>query len=284
MRWLFMGGGNMASSLIGGLIAAGASGEDIAVVDPEIDTLTRLHEHFGVVSASSLTELCTRDERWVDAQDESLGIVMAVKPHIVHSVCETLAAAPFSGVPALLSVAAGVRCESLSSWLGDNPSWSVMRCMPNTPALIGKGASALYVDRASASQQQAALSMLNAVGTAVVLEHEHEIDAVTALSGSGPAYVFRLTELMIENAVALGLSAEQAVELGIATIEGAAAMLAQGQDSPSQLRENVTSAGGTTAAALEQFTEGGLEACISKGMQAAEQRAQELGDSLATGN
>lgn len=265
-------------------MASGASAESIAAIDPDNASLQRTRKRFGIDTANTISALSEANPSWRDASDGSLGIVIAVKPNIVRAVCEELAAADFTGQPAILSVAAGVRCDSLQQWLGECGGWSVMRCMPNTPALVGKGASALYVASASEAQHEAALSLLNAVGTVVTVDEEAHIDAVTALSGSGPAYVFRLAELMIENGIALGLDPEQARELGIATIEGAAAMLTHGGETPTRLRENVTSPGGTTAAALEQFTASGLDQCIGGGMRAALDRAQAMGDSLADPN
>ena len=277
MRWLFVGGGNMASSLVGGLIASGATPVSVAVVEPADATRAQLHTRFGVVTASDLPSLINAHESWRDAADGKLGIVLAVKPNIAQLACESLSKIGFEGNPAVLSVAAGVRSDTLSKWLGTRTAWSVMRCMPNTPALLGKGASALHAGGATTAHRKAALELLNAVGTAVALDSEAEIDAVTALSGSGPAYVFRLAELMIENAEALGLKPEDARQLGIATIEGAAAMLVSGEDDPSTLRQKVTSPGGTTAAALKHFSTNGLDTCIRGGMIAARDRAQQLG-------
>jgi pyrroline-5-carboxylate reductase len=290
MRWLFIGGGNMASSLVGGLLASGSQPDAIAVVDPDETTCRTISERFAVMAKPHTDALFEQASQWRDAQDDTLGVVLAVKPGIARTACESLAAAGFAGKPALLSVAAGVRGASLQSWLGtatstqadraDRADWTVMRCMPNTPALLGKGASALYPGEATAAQRDAALALLSAVGTTVTVANEDDIDAVTALSGSGPAYVFRLAELMIENGVALGLGPAEAAQLGIATIEGAAAMLSAGEDDPATLRRKVTSPGGTTAAALEQFTASGLEACIERGMKAAQLRARELGEQM----
>ncbi len=280
MRWLFIGGGNMATSLIGGLVASGARASDIAVVDPSEPTRERLTQQLTVRTAASLDLLFAADAHWRAANDGDLGVVLAVKPNVALAACTALANAGFTGSPALLSVAAGVRCSSLQRWLGQDTRWCVMRCMPNTPSLIGKGASALYAADASATQADAALNLLNAVGTAISVNAEPDIDAVTALSGSGPAYVFRLAELMIENGKALGLDAAQATRLGIATIEGAAAMMQAGEDDPATLRRKVTSPGGTTQAALEAFSVAGLDDCIRQGMAAASARAHELGEEM----
>lgn len=283
MRWLFIGAGNMASSLVGGLLASGNSADTIAVVDPAEQTRTAIQQRFGVLAENDIARLLELAPHWSDGSDGQLGVVIAVKPNIARAACQQLGAAGFTGKPALLSVAAGVRCASLQTWLGSQTEWTVMRCMPNTPALLGKGASALFVGEgvntgaSEAAQGDAALAMLSAIGTTVTVNNENDIDAVTALSGSGPAYVFRLVELMIENGVALGLDPADATQLGIATAEGAAAMLVAGEDTPETLRRKVTSPSGTTAAALERFSEDGLESCIRNGMKAAQQRAQELG-------
>ncbi len=283
MRWLFIGGGNMASSLVGGLLASGSPQDAIAVVEPNEATRRAIEERFSVTVEQDVNRLLSQAPQWSDADNGQLGVVLAVKPGIARTACESLASAGFRGNPALLSVVAGVRCASLATWLVTTKStdtqtqWTVMRCMPNTPALLGKGASALYPGEATAALRDAALALLSAIGTTVSLSHENDIDAVTALSGSGPAYVFRLTELMIENGIALGLDPADAAQLGIATIEGAAAMLAAGEDDPATLRRKVTSPGGTTAAALEQFSASGLEVCIERGMKAAQNRATELG-------
>ncbi len=271
MHWIFIGAGNMASSLIGGLIAAGIDAASIQVVDPDAVALSRAKARFKISPATNINTA-------LSAYPEDSGIVLAVKPHIVEPVCNEINAARHA--PKLLvSVAAGVRSTSMQSWLGATP---IVRCMPNTPALLGLGATALYAtDNCHEQQRQAAEELLNTAGITRWVSAEAQLDAITALSGSGPAYFFYLIEHMTAAAVKLGLDKDTAETFAKETAFGAASMARTGDDSPATLRENVTSKGGTTAAALSAFNDANTPAIIARAMQAANDRAVELGDDLA---
>lgn len=266
-QWTFIGAGNMAGSLVGGLIASGVKGCDITVVDINTAACEALETKFGVNSKSSVASI-----------GSGASIVIAVKPHIVEAVCRDLSALK----PALvISVAAGVRSESMSDWVGTETP--IIRCMPNTPSLLGLGATAMFANAlCKTPHKERAQSLLATAGVTQWVDTEAALDAVTALSGSGPAYFFYLIEHMANAAQALGLEAEFAREFAIETAFGAASMARAKQYPPHVLRENVTSKGGTTAAALAVFDEQGLDAIVKKAMQAAHDRANELGDEFGT--
>lgn len=282
MRWVFIGAGNMASSLIGGLINDGADAADVFVIDPNADACTRAVERFGIQTDTSLSALLTSVPR------EPLGLVLAVKPHIVEAVCrefaeafDTLDSADREQMaPLFLSVAAGVRASSMQAWLPEGTA--VVRCMPNTPALLGLGVTGLFAtEDCSEQHRDEARALLDTAGVTLWVEKESMLDAVTAVSGSGPAYFFYLIEHMSAAGQALGLDADAAETLAIETAFGAASMARTREIPPGQLRENVTSKGGTTAAALQVFDEQGTPAIVQKAMQAAHDRAVEFGDQLA---
>jgi len=279
MNWIFVGAGNMASSLIGGLIGSGASAENVAVVDPDDAQRKRATDRFGIRQSASLSQIVS------EIAGDQLGIVIAVKPHIVETVCNdisaNLASTELQNANTLIvSVAAGVRASSMQSWLP--AGIPIVRCMPNTPALLGLGATALFAnDDCEQTDREAAENLLSTAGKTLWVDQESDLDAVTALSGSGPAYFFYLIEHMAAAGQKLGLSESVAEELAIETAFGAASMARNGEHSPSVLRENVTSKGGTTAAALQVFNEKGLPVIVEQGMQAAQDRAAELGDQLA---
>lgn len=283
MRWLFIGAGNMASSLIGGLIGGGADTRHIAVVDPDEATCQRARDTFSVIGATSIeagVPLLLSDA----GDDLQLGIVIAVKPHIVEAVCtamkEYVSDQSLSVQPLYISVAAGVRQSSMQAWLPNGSA--LVRCMPNTPALLGLGVTALYANAGCSDEQRVlAESLLSSCGTTLWVDEESALDAVTAVSGSGPAYFFYLIEHMINAGVALGLEAQTAEKLAVETAYGAASMARQGQHSAAVLRENVTSKGGTTAAALKVFDDNSTSATIHAALKASMQRAVELGDDLA---
>lgn len=262
--WTFIGAGNMASSLIGGLLNNGTPAGDINVVDVSTDALQRLEKSCGVSTFSSL-----------DEAPNTKCLIVAVKPNIVKTVCEGINGGQRSSL--VISVAAGVRAASMSSWLpADTP---VVRCMPNTPALLGLGATALFAnDACSESDKALATQLLQSAGLCLWVKEESQLDAVTALSGSGPAYFFNLIEHMINAGQKLGLDQTSATALAIETAYGAASMARQGNESPSQLRSNVTSKGGTTAAAINMFERHDFANTVMAAMQAANDRAVELGD------
>jgi len=266
--WTFIGAGNMASSLIGGLIKNGANASDINVVDISEDALKRLSESAGVKTFTSLADAPAAD-----------GIIIAVKPNIVQTVCSSIDdnVASNAVAPLVISVAAGVREGSMRDWLPE--ATPIVRCMPNTPALLGLGATALFANQSCNDTHKAlATQLLQSAGVCLWVDCESKLDAVTALSGSGPAYFFNLIEHMVSAGVMLGLDEQTATTLAIETAYGAASMARQGDTAPAQLRENVTSKGGTTAAALAAFDQRKFADIVSEAMQAANDRAVELGD------
>lgn len=284
MHWIFIGAGNMAASLAGGLITSGASSSTIALVDPDADARARLSEQIDVATAASLADL--RDSKFGRAGDASVsvGYVIAVKPHIVEKACAAIADAiradsdgASEGDPLVVSIAAGVRIAAIAAWLPAGTP--IVRCMPNTPALLGLGASGLYAnDDCSETQRHRADELLRAVGSTHWVDDEALLDAVTATSGSGPAYFFYLIEQMANAGAELGLDPNTARELAIDTAFGAASMARARDVTPDELRRRVTSRGGTTAAALTSFDAAGLPAIVSDAMRAAHTRAVELGD------
>ena len=262
----------MASALIAGLAGKRTAGANIHVVDPNADALARLRTQYGVTTASSA-------DAGIAGADV---IVLAVKPQSMRDVAAQLlplidAASP----PLFVSIAAGIRGADLSRWLGGQGA--IVRCMPNTPALIGMGITGMVaMAGVTAQQKQAADDILRAVGPTVWLDDEAKIDAVTAISGSGPAYVFYFIEALQQAATELGLSAEQGTQLALATFAGAAQLATQSDEPVSLLRERVTSKGGTTYAALTSMEQSGVKAAIVKAAKAAAERGKQLGDELGT--
>jgi len=266
-KWFFIGAGNMASSLVGGLIGSGVSATDITVVDINPDAIDKIKRAFGVQSAPNIEQI-----------DKCASVVIAVKPNIVETACKALSARTPDLV---ISVAAGVRCDSMSRWLPDQTA--IVRCMPNTPCLLGLGATALFANSiCTQAHKTQALNLLSTTGKTRWVSDETELDAVTALSGSGPAYFFYMIELMAKAGEELGLDAKTSREFAIETAFGAASMARTQAQSPAQLRENVTSKGGTTAAALSVFAEQDFASIVLKAMRAAQQRAVEMGNEFGT--
>jgi pyrroline-5-carboxylate reductase len=265
MRITFIGGGNMASALIGGLLRNGHSAADLVVVEPAADQRNRLAKRFGVTTFARATG---------PALDCDV-VVIAVKPQQMHEAATAMA--PNLRGQLVISVAAGIRAADLSRWLDGHRR--IVRCMPNTPALIGEGVTGLAGSAdLSSEDRQAAETILGAVGQTVWVDHESLLDAVTAVSGSGPAYVFYFMEAMHQAALGLGLNDQQARQLTLATFTGAARLAAQSQESPAELRERVTSKGGTTAAALSVMGEHEVQQHIVQALAAAQKRSVELGD------
>lgn len=268
----FIGGGNMATSLIGGLIADGFPNDGIWVTDLDDQKLAELQDRFQVNTTSDNVLAVRRAET----------IVLAVKPQVMTPVIVGIAAAAKSATPLVISIAAGVREPDIRSSFGYDAA--IIRTMPNTPALLGCGATALFANTyVSAEQRSRAENVMRAVGITIWVDQESMLDTVTALSGSGPAYYFRLMELMENIGVEMGLSRESARALTVQTALGAARMASETEDSPSVLRQRVTSPGGTTQAALESLAAGGMEELITKALKAARDRAVELGDELGQG-
>jgi pyrroline-5-carboxylate reductase len=267
MRITFIGGGNMATALIAGLAGKLTTAENIHVVDPNPEALERVHGAYGVSTSTAIDEQVAAGEV----------VVLAVKPQQMREVAALLK--PHLSRQLVISIAAGIRGADLSRWLGGYGP--IVRCMPNTPALIGQGITGM-VAMAGATEQQkeAADSILRAVGKTVWLDDESLIDPVTAVSGSGPAYVFYFLEAMQQAAVEMGLSAGQGKELALATFLGAAQLAAQSDDPLEVLRQKVTSKGGTTHAAITSMEQAGVKAAIIEAMKAAAARGRELGDEL----
>lgn len=264
-RIAFIGGGNMAASLIGGLITSGLPPERITVAEISLDRRAWLQREFGVAVY----------DRSALAVAQADAIVLAVKPQQMREALHSLQ--PASG-SVVVSIAAGLRLASLRRWLGDGLHY--VRSMPNTPALLGAGISGLYAPPSTpAAARQLAERILGAAGECVWLDEESQMDAVTALSGSGPAYYFALTEALREAGVALGLAPQTAARLARQTFIGAARM-ADGDDDVAVLRERVTSKGGTTEAALQRLEAGGLRPLFKDALTAAALRGAELGATL----
>ncbi len=260
----FIGGGNMASAIAGGLVKAGWPAASLLVVEPDGAQRDRLQRELGVQTLAQ-----------AGAGLESAGLVVwAVKPQAFSAAAAQCAA--HVGAALQLSVMAGIRSGAIARATG---SERVVRAMPNTPALIGRGCTGLHA-RAGVDEAQRALieQVLQPTGTTMWFDAEHHLDAVTALSGSGPAYVFYFVEAMIEAAVQMGLSADDGRRLALATFDGATALAAQSTDPPALLRERVTSKGGTTHAAITALEASGVRQAFVAAMLAAQRRARELGD------
>ena len=261
----FIGGGNMASAVIGGLIQAGSPGPSIIVVEPAEAQRAMLQQRFGVRAIAEAGS----------GLRSAAVVVWAVKP---QSFVNAAACAPQLSDALHISVMAGVRCEAIARRAGAR---RIVRAMPNTPALIGQGVAGLYANTAcTEADRSQAERVLAPTGSLIWVEPESQLDAVTALSGSGPAYVFYLVEAMQEAGVRLGLSADVAKRLALATFAGAAALAAQSPLSAAELRAQVTSKGGTTAAALDVLVQREVAKAFDQAIYAAAQRAAELGDAL----
>lgn len=272
MKIAFIGGGNMASALISGLAGKLTDGANIHVVDPNAEPLERLTAHFGVSTAHTVGAP-------VAASDV---IVLAVKPQQMREVAAALRAQLGRAEPLVISIAAGIRGADLSRWLGDYSA--IVRAMPNTPALISRGITGMVaMDGVRAEQRAAADAIMKAVGQTVWFPDEAMLDPVTAVSGSGPAYVFYFIEAMQQAAQELGLSEVQGRELALATFVGAAQLAAHSPDPVSVLRERVTSKGGTTHAAISSMEQHGVKQAIVDAIKAAAARGRELGDELGAG-
>lgn len=261
----FIGGGNMASSLISGLIASGHSPQDLWVSDVNQDALKVLAENLNVNTS-------TNNDDIINAVDV---VVLAVKPQILSTVAKNATASIQQKQPLVVSIAAGISQQSLSQWLGNNIA--IVRCMPNTPALVLTGATALHANaQVTAEQHDLAENIMRSVGIALWVNDESELDVVTAVSGSGPAYNFLLMEAMEKAAIEMGMNEVTARLLVQQTALGAAKIALESSESPEQLRKRVTSPGGTTQQALETFEEGGFTALVSKALHAARDRSIEM--------
>jgi len=260
----FIGGGNMGSAIIGGLIRQGLPSSEIEVVEPFAPARDKLRAQFGIAA----------QERAGAALQRAGLVVWAVKP---QTFGEAAAQARAHTAKALhLSVAAGIRSDSIAGWLGTQ---RIVRSMPNTPALVGKGMTALYArPGVSAADKLRVEQVIATTGESLWVRDEAQLDAVTALSGSGPAYVFFFLEAMTQAGVEMGLPREQAYQLAVGTFAGAAELARASEDPPEVLRQRVTSKGGTTYAAITSMEQDQVQALFIKALHAARQRAEELGD------
>ncbi|ADC63800.1 pyrroline-5-carboxylate reductase [Allochromatium vinosum] len=266
----FIGGGNMATSLIAGLIADGYAPQAIQVSDPSPERRHALQASLGVRA------LATNAEALAGAET----LVLCVKPQLAASVCAELAPLLDGQRPLIVSVMAGVPEQTLQRWLG--ASLPIVRAMPNTPAMVQTGAIGLHASpEVDAEGRNRAETILRAVGLVRWVEDESHIDAVTAISGSGPAYFFLFMEALEQAAIELGLDGETARLLTIQTALGAAKMAMESTDPPARLREQVTSPGGTTERALAVFDEADLRALVERAARAARDRAVELSKTLS---
>ncbi len=265
IRIRFVGAGNMAASLMGGLISKGITASQMTASDPGKNQRDYIEQQFQILT--------------YDDNNSHFGmpdiVVIAVKPQIMKKVLEDVAASIVRTNPLVISVAAGITTEQINLWLG--AELAVVRTMPNTPALIGQGAIGMYAnDSVSQRQKQLTEQIMDAVGTSIWVKNESKIDAVTALSGSGPAYFFMFMEYLQHAAEKLGLSSEDAALLTKKTAIGAALLAERSPETLAQLKQRVTSPNGTTAAALDQFSASDLGSIIEQAVQAANNRSVEL--------
>jgi pyrroline-5-carboxylate reductase len=267
MKIAFLGGGNMAQALIGGLVETGFDPRDISVVELSPGARERLSARYPV-------HVTTAPDAKAGAADT---LVLAVKPQDMKAALASVAASVRGKL--VVSIAAGINLDTLSRWLGGHRN--LVRCMPNTPALIGAGIAGLYaLPEVSAADRKNAETILAAVGEVVWLPEERLLDPVTAVSGSGPAYVFWFIEQLAASAEKLGISRESSMKLALHTVLGAAKLAAASETPPAELRRNVTSKGGTTEAALRVFDEEKLAERLLRAIEAASRRGAELGGEL----
>jgi pyrroline-5-carboxylate reductase len=263
----FIGGGNMATALIGGLVARGIDTAGIKVVELLHEARARHIEQFGIVCVATPAEAAPHGD----------AVVLAVKPQHMRDACRALA--PHLGNQLVLSIAAGTRLDDIGRWLGGKTR--LARCMPNTPALIGAGISAVYARPAvEPAQREIVRAILEAAGKVVWVDDESLLDPVTALSGSGPAYIFYVLEAMQRAAAEMGLPEDIGKTLAVETVRGAAELAARSTEPAAVLRERVTSKGGTTERALASMNADGVQDAIVRAIHAANRRARELGDEL----
>ena len=260
----FIGGGNMASAIIGGLIKSGRAADSILVIDPGAAQRDKLRADFGLRTLAAADATLT----------QAAMVVWAVKPQLFNEAAAPCAA--HVGKALHLSVMAGIRSDSM---VRATRTERIVRTMPNTPALVGQGMTGLYArDAVSAADRAQVEAVLAPTGQLLWVAREDDLDAVTALSGSGPAYVFYFVEAMMEAATQMGLSADQGKQLALGTFAGATSLAQASPEAPAVLRERVTSKGGTTYAALTSLEASGVKAAFITALKAAQQRARELGD------
>lgn len=263
----FIGGGNMARSLIGGLLNATATPDDLAIADPDENCRRQVQENFKVATYTQNSDVAARSDV----------IVLAVKPQVMQEALRSIAAIVKDKKPLLISIAAGIPIANIQKWLDDEIP--IVRVMPNTPALVGSGASALFANSAvSEAQHDTAESILRSVGVTAWLSDEALMDTVTALSGSGPAYFFYLMEALEQTAIANGLDRQTARLLTLETALGSAKLALESHKAFADLRRNVTSPGGTTEAAIRVLEEANVGQLFSDALNAAKVRSRELAE------
>ena len=261
----FIGGGNMARALVAGLVASGMSGKDITIVDRNEDKRTSLQQDFSVQTTENIDDVMGKADVYV----------LAVKPKGIVEVAKKLASMDMSNTPVFISVAAGVTSATINQAL--NGKAAVVRCMPNTPSFIQHGASGLFAnDKVNEEQHGLAESILRAVGITVWVEQESDLEKVTAVSGSGPAYFFLFMESMMDAAIKQGLNEQDAKLLTLQTAVGAAKLAMVSGEDLKQLRRNVTSPGGATEQAVNVFEERGLREIVAAAMEASRAHASAM--------
>ena len=264
----FIGGGNMAASLIGGLHAGGARAGEITVAEPDSDRREFLTDRYGVNTSANNTDTL-----------KCAVVILAVKPQVMQTICRELATSGLVRAPLYISIAAGIRAAAIEHWLG--APVSLVRCMPNTPALLQCGATGMFANpRVDTEQRALAEHILQAAGITAWVGDEAQLDAITALSGSGPAYFFLLMEAMQAAGMELGLDVATALRFTQQTALGAARMAIESDEEPAQLRAHVTSKGGTTESAINSFTESGFQQQVLNALRAAHTRSLELAEEL----
>lgn len=271
----FIGGGNMATSLIGGLLNAGFSASDITVAEPDEKQRHRLNEQFNVNTSADNNETLNCEI-----------IILAVKPQLLKTVCIQLGQQLDTSNAFFISIAAGVKSTDINRWLNHEErsvNHAIVRCMPNTPALLQCGASGLFANESvSSTQKQQAEEILQAVGIVIWVDNEDQLNAVTAVSGSGPAYFFLMMEAMQQAGEKLGLTTEIAQQLVLQTALGAARMATESHISPAELRQRVTSKGGTTEQAILSFQAANYQQIVLDALEAANNRSISLAEELGS--
>lgn len=266
----FIGAGNMASAIIGGMLDSGFKAASIWVSAPDDNHLQSVRKQFGVS--------ITTDNRYCAQQADM--VVLAVKPQVMADVCYDIAPVVQNTRPLMVSIAAGLEASTLDEWLGGG--LPLVRVMPNTPSLVGKGAAGLYAnDQVKDKQKTMVESVFNSIGSALWVEKESLLHAVTALSGSGPAYFFLMLEALEEAATEAGIASDTARTLAVQTMAGAAEMAGRSEHDPGQLKRKVMSPGGTTEQAIHTFEDGGLRDLVKKAYSAAYNRSGEMAKELA---
>ncbi|WP_166269706.1 pyrroline-5-carboxylate reductase [Marinobacter caseinilyticus] len=266
----FIGAGNMASAIIGGMLESGFDAAKVWVSAPDDKHLQSIRQRFGVS--------VTTDNRHCAQQADI--VVLAVKPQVMRDACENIAPVVQNTRPLVVSIAAGLEAPTLDAWLGGG--LPLVRVMPNTPSLVGKGAAGLYAnEEVSGEQRKNVEDVFSSIGSALWVDDEQLLHAVTALSGSGPAYFFLMLEALEEAATEAGLAADTARQLAIQTMAGAAEMAGRSEHDPGQLKRNVMSPGGTTEQAINAFEKGGLRDLVKQAYSAAFNRSGEMAKELS---